>query len=85
MNKTILDFARTQILEGLSQLPDSNKEFFKLMYGRNKGKRSVEDAKSTALEDVLLEIPEEKLDWALSQVEGTLSKMKAPSTDKQGD
>lgn len=74
MNKTILDFARTQILHGLNKLPEKNTEFFKLMYGRNKGRRSVEDAKLMRIEDVLLEIPEEKLDWALTQVENTLAK-----------
>jgi hypothetical protein len=41
------------------------------MYGRNNGKRSVEDAKAMSIRDVVYEIPSEKLDWALSQVENS--------------
>lgn len=74
VNKTMADFARKEILNGLNQLSLENQEIFKLFYGRNHGKRSVEDAKNMSIEDVISEIPDERLSWALSQVENTFKK-----------
>jgi hypothetical protein len=69
MNPKMVEFARTQILNAMEVLPELCHRTFKLMYARNKGKRSVEDALSMKIEDVVLEIPEEQLSWALSQVD----------------
>lgn len=75
MNNTIKTFVKSQILDGLQKLPDGWQEKFKLMYGRNGGKRSVEDTKAMKIEEVVDEIPGEKLDWALSQIENSLKKL----------
>ena len=75
MNDTLKTYARSQILNGLQKLPDSWQERFKLMYGRNGGKRSVEDTKAMTIEEVVQEMPDEKLDWALSQIENSLKKL----------
>lgn len=75
MNDTLKTYARSQILNGLLKLPDGWQERFKLMYGRNGGKRSVEDEKAMKIGDVVEEIPEENLDWALSQIENSLEKL----------
>ena len=72
MNSTLREFARRSILDGLGRLPPDNHAMFKLMYGRNGGKRGVEAAKAMALEAVVREIPDDKLDWAMTQVENSL-------------
>lgn len=74
MNESIVEFAREKIIHGLRQLPERNIDMFKLMYGRNNGKRSAEDAKDMTIESVVSEIPESKLSWALTQVENTIKK-----------
>lgn len=71
VNATIEAFTRKTLLAKLSKLPDSNQRLFKLMYGRNGGKRTVEDAESMNIESVINEMPAERLDWALTQVENT--------------
>lgn len=75
MNNTLKTYARSQILNGLQKLPDGWQERFKLMYGRNGGKRSVEDTKAMTIEEVVQEMPDDKLDWALSQIENSLKKL----------
>lgn len=79
MNNTLKTYAKSQILNGLLKLPDGWQEKFKLMYGRNGGKRSVEDAKAMTIEEVVEEMSEEKLDWALSQIENSLKKLEKDS------
>lgn len=74
MNATIENFARQQIIEQLSILPEDWQRNFKLMYGRNKGKRSVEDAVAMSIPDIVAEVPAERLDWALQQVENSHAK-----------
>lgn len=66
-------YARKEILEGLRSLQDTHQQFFRDMYGRNGGARSLEGARAMSLEDVVDEIPDEKLSWALTQVETTKS------------
>jgi hypothetical protein len=77
MNKTISDFTRKTILEGLRKLPDSHLRMFKLMYGRKNGKRSVEEAEQMPIDDVAAEISEDKLSWALTQIENSLMKLES--------
>lgn len=79
MNAEISKFARAQILEGLQKVTDECQNMFKLMYGRGPvvrgvAKRSVEEATALALETVLAEVQDEKLDNLLSQVQATLKK-----------
>lgn len=59
---------RKVILENLDIQPESNKNTFRLMYGRNDGKRSVKDSLAMSILDVIEEIPEANLDMAAVQV-----------------
>lgn len=80
MNSTLQEFARTKLIEGLSKLPEGWQNRFKLMYGRNGGKRSVEDTQAMPIENVVAEMPEDKLDWAMQQVEKSLKRVCIIST-----
>ena len=76
MNQTIEDFARSEIIKQCESLPTANQRIFRLMYGRKTtgrgiATRSVEDAEKLSITDFLAEIPAEKLDWALQQLENT--------------
>ena len=66
MNKQLQEFARNSILEGLSKLPESNQRFFIQLYSHNNLKASIED--------VVANMPADKLDWAMQQVENSLNK-----------
>lgn len=76
MNEQLQSYARNALLEGLHQLPESHQEFFKLMYARDDGKRSVEDAKAMPIEDVVAAMPDNKLDWAMQQVQNSINKIR---------
>lgn len=75
MNEKLQTFARTTLVESLVKLPEGWQDKFKMMYARNNGKRSVEDAKAMDMADVVAEMPGEKLDWAMQQVENSLAKL----------
>jgi len=47
---------------------------FKLMYARNGGKRSVEDAEKMPIDDVVDQMDTTKIDWAVTQCEATVTK-----------
>lgn len=66
MNKTISRIIRQQIKDGLKQLPDSWQTKFKRMYSQNNLDWDIET--------VVDNMPNEKLDWALSQVENSLKR-----------
>ena len=67
MNKSISDFTRQQIKEGLKQLPDNWQMMFKRMYSHNN--------LDCDIVTVVDNMPDEKLDWTLSQVENSLKKI----------
>ncbi len=68
--------AGRQVLKGLiSQCTEPQQELFKLMYGRLYGKRSMDDAKAMAINDVVDEIEDRKIDWAIKQCERTVNKI----------
>ena len=46
MNKDLELYARGRLLETAEQLPEANQRIFKLMYGRDNGKRSMADAEN---------------------------------------
>ncbi len=71
MNERLVQFARAELKSGLAQLPDGWKMNFKRMYGD--GDLDLE------LDDIVDGIPEEKLDWAMSQVQNSIKKLKALS------
>lgn len=75
MNNQLQEYARDNLKEGLSQLPNGWQDKFKLMYARDNGSRSVEDAIAMSINDVVDQIPADKLDWAMTQVENSLEKM----------
>ena len=75
MNKQLQDFARAELKTGLAELPEENHRTFKLMYARDKGKRSVADAVAMQINDVVDLMPPEQLDWAMQQVQASLDKM----------
>jgi len=86
MNKALQKFARDQLKDGLARLPEGHQRIFKLMYGRGNHEnltsqipnmRSVEDAEKMSISDVVDEMPAEKLDWAMQQVENSLKKLNA--------
>ncbi|WP_019101462.1 hypothetical protein [Chromobacterium haemolyticum] len=79
MNTQLQEFARITLKNGLGKLPESNINMFKLMYGRANGERSVEDAKGMSIDDVISEIPADRLDWAMTQVQNSLDKLAASS------
>lgn len=80
MNKQLQEFARTQLKEGLAQLPESNHRIFKLMYARDGGKRSVADAEAMSISDVVDQMPDSQLDWAMQQVLNSLDKQLTTTT-----
>jgi len=77
MNKVLVSTARQYLLNTVPSLPEGCQKVFRLMYGRDGGKRSVDDAKAMSIEDVVVEIPEESLSWAMTQVENSLKKLEA--------
>jgi hypothetical protein len=75
MNEKLQNYAREELRTGLAQLPETWQRTFKLMYGRDNGKRSVEAAIALSIDDVVSSVPEDKLDWAMQQVENSLQKL----------
>jgi len=66
MNNQIQDFARQTLKDGLSQLPEDWQLMFKRMYSHENLEASIND--------VVDSMPEDKLDWAMQQVERSLAK-----------
>lgn len=66
MNKQLQKFARKTLLEGLNRLPEENQMFFKRLYSHYNLEASVKD--------VVANMPVDKLDYAMEQVERTLNK-----------
>lgn len=66
MNKTVDTFIRGEIREGLARLEKSHIHLFKRMYARGDMDKDITD--------VINEMPQEKLEWALTQVENSLKK-----------
>ncbi len=66
MNKQLQQFARDTLKSGLTQLPVGDRMLFKRMYShKNLG---------ADINDVVDKMPEDKLDWAMQQVERSLTK-----------
>ena len=67
MNQELQDFARAKIKAGLVLLPEDHQLLFKRMYShRNLGAN---------INNVVDLIPEDKLDWAMQQVQRSLAKL----------
>ena len=67
MNKTIEEFTREEIKEKLKTLPQGNVNMFMRMYAGNNTNKTVNE--------VVDEMPVEKLDWALTQIENSQKKL----------
>lgn len=66
MNKTLSAFARQQLKEGLAQCSEAQRHLFKQMYSHKDLQRPIDE--------VVEAMPDDKLDWAMQQVESTLAK-----------
>jgi hypothetical protein len=66
MNKTLSNFAREKLKQGLLQLPDGWQMMFKRMYSHGNLDADINN--------VVDNMPEDKLDWAMQQVEQSLIK-----------
>lgn len=69
MNDQLQNFGRTQLKEGLAKLGEKHRLFFKRMYSH--------DDLEADINDVVDSMPEDKLDWAMQQVERSLQKESA--------
>lgn len=63
MNKTLENFARQKVLEGIKALPDKTYPPFKRMYSPK--------ALDSPIEHIVRDMKAEDLDWALTQIERT--------------
>jgi hypothetical protein len=70
MNKQLRDFAKNTLKEGLAQLPNGHQLKFKGMYAHG----NLEADMNTVVDNM----PDEKLDWAMEQVQRSLEKLKHP-------
>ena len=66
MNKSLASFARERIKEGLKSLPRGEQEMFKRFYAQGQLELPI---------NIVVEnMPDVKLDWALTQVQNSLKK-----------
>jgi len=68
----LITLGRRYLLERLAKCTEGQVNKFKQIYGRKFGQRSVEQALAMTVEDVVAEIAENKIEWAIQQVETTL-------------
>ena len=68
MNKQLQDFARQTLKDGLAKLPENNQMIFKRMYSHKN--------LDLHINDVVDIMPEDRLDWAMQQVQRSLDKIK---------
>lgn len=73
MNHLLKTYAKNWLNEHLSLLPEANVEIFHKMYGRDNGKRSLEDTLAMPTTQVIEEMTDEQLDWSMCQVERTIT------------
>lgn len=66
MNETVITFTRNKIKEGLGKLSEKHKLRFNQMYSFKNLDKDVNE--------VVDEMSEEKLDWALTQIENSMRK-----------
>lgn len=66
MNHLLQTFARSWLKEQLAKLPESNQDVFKRMYSPF--------AIAAPMDRVIDQMPADKLDWAMTQVENSMKK-----------
>lgn len=67
MNNQIQEFAKNEIKKGLEKLPESHGMLFKRMYSHKNLEANINN--------VVDNMPEDKLDWAMQQVQRSLDKL----------
>jgi len=67
MNKQLQKVARKFIIEGLMQLPEGHRLIFKRLYSPNDF--------NVSLFNIVESMPEDKLDWAMQQIERSFDKL----------
>ena len=67
MNNQLQNFARDALKLGLARLPESHHKLFKRMYSHKN--------MDAEINDVVDAMPEDKLDWAMQQVQRTIDKL----------
>lgn len=67
MNEQLQNFARQNLKDGLAQLPEKWQMMFKRMYSHKNLDADIND--------VIDNVPEDRLDWAMQQVEKSLEKL----------
>lgn len=82
MNKTLSNTGKQILKELLSQCNPSQQNLFKLMYARDGGRRSVEDAEAMDINDVVDLMEDKRIDWAITQCERTVEKNNSKITEK---
>ena len=81
MNQQLQEFARTTLKQGLSKLGAEQHRIFKLMYAfrdhenQRFWRKAVSPDMTMTIDEVVDNLPEDKLDWAMTQVKTTLDKM----------
>lgn len=82
-NKTLINAGKDIIKNLLLCCTEGQQKMFKLMYARNGGKRSVDDAVKMDINDVVNEMDVNKIDLAISQCERTVEKNKIKYADQK--
>ena len=80
MNETEENFyrqARAELLRGLALLTPANHRIFRYMYAAQELRQSgpTEEELAMSLEEVVAAMPDEKLDWAVQQVQRSVDKL----------
>lgn len=75
-NKTLINAGKDILKNLLIDCTENQQKVFKLMYARNGGKRSIDDAVKMDINDVVNEMDSNRIDWAISQCEKTVEKNK---------
>jgi len=68
MNETLQGYARDTLKKELSKLPESNQLMFRRFYSHGNLDANIND--------VVDAMPEERLDWAMQQVQRTLARQR---------
>lgn len=77
MNSDLSTFAREYLKKNLALLTEGNREKFRMMYAYGPKCKDWETAMAKPIDQVVDEMSDDKLDWAMSQVENTLKNMKS--------
>lgn len=71
MNQILQEFARKWLKKEIVKVSDNGRHLFKMMYGRCGGRRSVADTEDMDIMAVIDEMPADKLDWAMTQIQNS--------------